>query len=156
MTIAVATRNQGEAQLVADAHGTYNARPITGQFVGGALLALEDASRPWPVDLRLQNGPTQVTLVGTLLNPVALQGADLRLHFAGSDMSLLSGLDGSAAAAPNYQLTGQLDFANQRVQLRNFIARVGNSDLTGTIEVDPKDEPPESCTGPAPSDCCSQ
>ena len=44
MTIAVATHNQGEAQLVADAHGTYNARPITGQFVGGALLPLEDAS----------------------------------------------------------------------------------------------------------------
>jgi uncharacterized protein involved in outer membrane biogenesis len=90
MTIAVATRNQGdEAQLVADAHGTYNARPITGQFVGGALLALEDASRPWPVELRLQNGPTQVTLIGTVLNAVALQGADLKLHFAGPDMSQL-------------------------------------------------------------------
>ena len=144
MTIAVATRNQGEAQLVADAHGTYNARPITGQFVGGALLPLEDASRPWPVDLRLQNGPTQVTLVGTVLNPVALEGADLRLHFAGSDMSLLSGLTGlPLPRTPSYQLTGQLDFANQHVQLRNFIARVGNSDLNGAIEVDPKDEPPE-------------
>jgi hypothetical protein len=32
MTIAVATRNQGEAQLVADAHGTYNARPMTMRF----------------------------------------------------------------------------------------------------------------------------
>ena len=145
MTIAVATRNQGdEAQLVADAHGTYNARPITGQFVGGALLALEDASRPWPVDLRLQNGPTQVTLVGTVLNPVALQGADLKLHFAGPDMSQLSALTGlPLPRTPNYQLTGQLDFANQRVQLRNFTARVGSSDLAGTIEVDPKDEPPE-------------
>jgi AsmA family protein len=145
MTIAVMTRNQGEkAQLVADAHGTYNARPITGRFVGGALLALGDASHPWPVDLRLQNGSTQVTLIGTVLNPVALQGADLRLHFAGPDMSQLSELTGlPLPRTPNYQLTGQLDFANQRVQLRNFVARVGNSDLSGTIEVDPKDEPPE-------------
>jgi uncharacterized protein involved in outer membrane biogenesis len=145
MTITVATRNQGdEAQLVADAHGTYNARPITGQFVGGALLALEDTSRPWPVDLRLQNGPTQVTLVGTVLNPMALQGVNLKLHFAGPDMSQLSELTGlPIPRTPNYQLTGQLDFANQRVQLRNFIARVGSSDLEGSIEVDPKDEPPE-------------
>ena len=44
MTIAVATRNQGEAQLVADAHGTKHVLLITGQFVGGALLPLEDAS----------------------------------------------------------------------------------------------------------------
>ncbi len=145
MTIGVATRNQGDgAQLVADAHGTYNARPITGQFVGGALLALEDASRPWPVDLRLQNGPTQVTLVGTVLNPMALQGVNLKLRFAGPDMSQLSELTGlPLPRTPNYQLIGQLDFANQRVQLRNFIARVGSSDLAGSIEVDPKNEPPE-------------
>jgi uncharacterized protein involved in outer membrane biogenesis len=145
MTIGLASRNQGaQAQLVADAHGTYNAQPITGHFVGGALLALEDASHPWPIDLRLQNGPTQVTLVGTMLNPIALQGADLKLHFAGPDMSQLSELIGlPLPRTPNYQLTGQLDFANQRVQLRDFIARVGSSDLAGSIEVDPKDERPE-------------
>ena len=91
MTIAVATRNQGDqAQIVAEAHGTYNARPITGQFVVGALLAF--ISRPWQIDLRLQNGPTQVTLIGTVLNPMALQGADLKLYFAGPDMSQLSEL----------------------------------------------------------------
>jgi hypothetical protein len=145
MTIAVATRNQcNQAQVVAEAHGTYNARPITGQFVGGALLALEDVSQPWPIDLRLQNGPTQVTLVGTMLNPMALQGADLKLHFAGPDMSQLSELTGlPLPRTPNYQLIGQLDFANQRVQLHNLVARVGSSDLAGSIEVDPKHEPPE-------------
>ena len=46
-------------------------------------------------------------------------------------MSLLKRTDGPAEASrtPSYQQTGQLDFANQHVQLRNFIARVGNSDL---------------------------
>jgi AsmA family protein len=145
MTIGLATRNQGDqAQLVGDAHGTYNARPITAHLVGGALLAVEDASRPWPIDLRLQNGATQVTLVGTVLNLMALQGVNLKLHFAGPDMSQLSELTGlPLPRTPNYQLTGQLDFANQRVQLRNFIARVGSSDLAGSIEVDPKVEPPD-------------
>ena len=92
----------------------------------------------------LQNGPTQVTLVGTVLNPMALQGVNLTLRFAGPDMSQLSELTGlPLPRTPNYQLIGQLDFANQRVQLRDFIARVGSSDLAGSIEVDPKNEPPE-------------
>ena len=42
-----------------------------------------------------------------------------------------------------WQIFATLDFANQRVQLRNFVARVGSSDLAGSIEVDPKVEPPE-------------
>jgi uncharacterized protein involved in outer membrane biogenesis len=145
MTIALATRNQGnEAQISADVHGTYNAQPISGRFVGGSLLVLQDESQPWPVDLRLQNGSTQVSLVGTVLNPMSLQVVNLKLHLAGQDMSQLSELTGlPVPRTPNYQLTGQLDFANQRVQLRNFTARVGSSDLSGNIEVDPKTEPPE-------------
>jgi AsmA family protein len=145
MTFAVETRNQGgQAQLVIDARGTYNAQPLTGRLVGGALLALQDNTQPWPIDLRLQNGPTQVTLVGTVSDPIEMEGADLKLHFAGPDMSLMSELTGlPVPRTPPYQLTGQLDFANQRARLRNFTARVGSSDLAGTIEVDPKSEPPE-------------
>ena len=145
MTITVATQNDGDqAQLVADARGTYNTQPITAHMVGGALLALENVKRPWPIDLRLQNGATQVTLAGSVLNPLAMQGVDLKLHLAGPDMSQLSALTGlPVPPTPAYQLTGQLDFADQRVQLRNLAARVGSSDLEGTIEVDPKAEPPE-------------
>ena len=73
-----------------------------------------------------------------------MQGADLKLRFAGPDMSLLGELTGlPVPRTPSYQITGQLDFANERVQLRDLAARVGNSDFAGTIEVDPKVEPPE-------------
>src|SRR6202012_6137716 len=44
---------------------------------------------------------------------------------------------------PNYQVAGQLDFADGRVQFRNFKGRVGNSDLNGTIDADPANQPPE-------------
>jgi uncharacterized protein involved in outer membrane biogenesis len=44
---------------------------------------------------------------------------------------------------PNYQVSGQLDLADHRVQFRDFKRRVGNSDLEGTIDVDPDKEPPE-------------
>lgn len=145
MTIDIATRNAGDqAQIVADAKGTYNAQPITGRMVGGALLSLRDTTRPWPIDIRLQNGPTEVSLVGTVSDPMAMRGADLKLHFAGPDMSLLTQLTGiPVPKTPAYQLTGELDFGKDLVQLRDFAARVGNTDLEGIIGVNPDSEPPD-------------
>jgi uncharacterized protein involved in outer membrane biogenesis len=145
LTVGIATQGQGGgARIVADARGTYNAQPITGRLVGGALLSLRDTAQPWPLDLRIQNGPTEVSLTGTVQNPMAMQGADLKLHFAGPDMSLLTQLTGiPVPKTPAYQLTGQLDFSKSLVQLRDFTARVGNSDLEGTIAVNPDTEPPD-------------
>jgi AsmA family protein len=145
VTVGIATRNQGEqAQIVVDARGTYNAQPINGHAVGGALLSLRDTAHPWPIDLHVENGPSQVSLVGTVRDPMALRGADLKLHLAGPDMSLLGALTGlPLPQTPNYQLSGQLGFAEHRVELRDFSARVGNSDLEGTIAVNPDSEPPE-------------
>ena len=71
--------------LLADAEGTYAAQPIAAKFRGGAVLNLRDAERPWPVDLQLSNGPTRVSLKGTVRDPVnagrrrpAAGGADPR------------------------------------------------------------------------------
>ncbi len=143
--LAIATRQNGnQSQLEIEAHGTYAGQPITGRLVGGAILSLRDPTNPWPVDLSLQNGTTKVRLVGTLTDPVALKGADLKLQFAGPDMSQLQKLVGlPIPQTPNYQLTGQLDFADGRVQFKNFNGRMGNSDLSGTIDVDPGKERPE-------------
>jgi AsmA family protein len=145
LELAIATNQSGDqAQIVVDARGTYAAQPITGRLVGGALVSLRDPSHPWPIDLKLKNGPTSVALVGTLVDPIALEGAALKLRFTGPDMSLLEKLTGlPLPRTPNYQITGQLDFADKRVQFRDFKGRVGNSDLEGTIDVDPAKEPPE-------------
>jgi AsmA family protein len=145
LTIGIATQNQGEqAQIVANVKGTYNAQPITGQMIGGALLALRDSTHPWPIELSVQNGATQVSLNGTVSNPLAMQGADLKLHFAGPDMSLLTPLTGiPVPKTPDYELTGGLDFAKDLIQLRDLAARVGSTDLEGIIEVNSSAEPPE-------------
>jgi AsmA family protein len=143
--LSIATREaDGQSQIVVTAQGTYAAQPINGQLIGGALLSLRDPSHPWPIDLRLSNGPTKVVLVGTLLDPLALHGASLNLQFAGPDMSLLDKLTGlPLPKTPIYQITGKLDFADGRVQFRDFKGRVGNSDLEGTIDVDPGKDRPE-------------
>jgi hypothetical protein len=83
-----------ESQIVVDAKGTYAGQPITGQFVGGAILSSENAGHPYPVDLKLANDPTHIRLVGTLTDPLTFGGADLKLELAGADMRDLYHLTG--------------------------------------------------------------
>jgi len=135
-TIATRETDGGPAQIVAEAEGRYAGQPIRAQAVGGAVLSLRDAATPWPIDLRVQNGPTRVTLVGTLQDPLQFAGADLRLDLQGPDMTLLQPLIGvPIPATPPYRVTGRFDFAEGRFRLRGMEGRIGRSDINGEIAV---------------------
>lgn len=138
--VRVQTRNaaNGTAMLVAEAKGTYAAQPIEARLEGGTILALRDATQPWPIDLRLVNGQTRAHLRGTVADSMALAGADLRLSLSGPSMSRLTPLTGLALTeTPPFSVSGKLDFENHKVRLTNIAGRVGSSDLEGTIAVDP-------------------
>jgi len=139
--ITAATRegDNGKGQIVLDAKGTYAKQPITGSLIGGALLSLRDANEPYPINLKLANGPTRVSLEGTVDDPLHFRGTAVRLDFAGPDMSLLLPLTGIAIPkTPPYHVTGKLDFADGVVKFQNFAGTVGSSDLGGSIDVDTK------------------
>ena len=130
-------------QIVVSAKGAYARQPVTGQFVGGALLSLRDAQLPYPVDLKLVNGATRVSLTGTLTDPLTFGGADLKLELAGADMRDLYHLTGiPIPETPAYRIAGQLDYADHKFRFRGFRGVVGSSDLRGTIEEDPGQERP--------------
>jgi hypothetical protein len=132
-----------DSQIVVEAQGTYAGQPITGRLVGGAVLSLRDAQHPYPVDLKLANGPTHVSLVGTLTDVLTLGGADLKLELAGPDMRDLYHLTGiPIPETPAYRVSGQLDYADHKFRFRRFRGVVGSSDLRGTIEEDPGQERP--------------
>ncbi len=123
-------------QIVASAKGTYANQPVTAQFTGGALLSLRDET-PYPVNLQVANGPTKVSLTGTVKDPLAFAGADLKLDLAGPDMSLLLPLTGIAIPkTPAYRITGQLDYAAGSVRFTHAAGKVGSSDLEGDLQVD--------------------
>lgn len=137
VTGTVANAGQ-DSQIVVEVAGTYAAQPITGKLIGGALLSLRDTSKAYPIDLRLANGPTQVTLVGTVQDPLAFAGADMKLDLKGPDMALLFPLTGiPLPKTPPYRLGGQLDYADKKIRFRDFAGLIGSSDIAGTIEVDP-------------------
>jgi uncharacterized protein involved in outer membrane biogenesis len=127
-----------DSQIVVDVKGTYAAQPITGKLVGGALLSLQDTTKPYPIDLHLANGPTTVSLVGTIQDPLAFAGADLKLDLRGPNLELLFPLTGiPLPKTPPYRIGGQLDYADHKIRFRDFAGIIGNSDVAGTIEVDP-------------------
>ena len=135
---------EGEpSRIVAKARGTYAAQPITADLRGGAILNLRDEDTPWPVQLTLANGPTRVALQGTVQDPVALKGADLRLDFTGPDMALLAPLVGVAIpATPPYRVTGKLDYGEGAFRFTDVDGRLGRSDIAGRFSITPSRERP--------------
>lgn len=143
--VDVATKDaEGQpSQIVASAKGTYAKAPIDATFTGGALLSLRDESQPYPVNLQVANGPTKVSLVGTVKDPLAFAGADLKLDLSGPDMSLLLPLTGVAIPqTPPYRITGALDYADGSVKFNGMNGKVGSSDLTGDLQIDTKPQRP--------------
>jgi len=143
-TANIATRNSQDAsdegaQIVADARGTYAGHPIEAHMTGGALLSLRDKDKPWPIDATLTNGPTKLSLSGTLQDPVALAGADLILKASGPDLGLLQPLTGFPIPKTlPYQIATKLDLKGiDRIKLTDLRGRMGESDFEGTMEVEP-------------------
>ncbi len=129
-------------QILITARGTYAGQPITGRFIGGALLSLRDKTQPYPVDLHLENGDTHVSLVGTVEQPLSFGGANLKLALSGSDLAKLYPLTGIAIpATPAFNITGNLDYADKKIRFTDFAGHVGASDLEGTIAVNPTGAP---------------
>ena len=140
MTLSISTGQQADRRTLSiDGKGTYANQPITIHAAGGGLLTLQDANTPYPVDFTLANGETHIRMTGSIQNPLALTGADLRLVLAGPDMALLFPLTGiPLPKTPPYQVAGKLDFADGRIEFSNITGHVGSTDLNGALEVDPR------------------
>lgn len=136
------------ARLLLDADGTYAKQPISVRFAGGSLLSLQDHANPYPLDLKIANGPTHASLEGTIDDPLAFAGAKLKLAFSGPDMALLLPLTGIAIPhTPTYSVTGNLDYRRSRIVFDDMHGRVGHSDLNGRISVDPHGKVPDLDAG---------
>jgi len=130
-------RDEDGGRVVVTAEGTYSHQPITGRFVGGAVLTLTDRVHPYPVDLHVANGQTRVALTGEVDQPLTFGGARLKLVFQGPDMALLLPLTGVAIPhTPPFKVTGNLDYQKRSIVFDNFQGTVGSSDLGGRIAVD--------------------
>ncbi|MDR6392217.1 AsmA family protein [Paraburkholderia phenoliruptrix] len=118
--------------------GTYNKTPVSGSGKVGGVLALQDATRPFPVQADVKAGDLHVGLVGTITDPAHLAAVDLRLWVQGSSMAKLYSLTGvTLPDTPPYategRLVGQFKTSGNVFKYENFTGRVGGSDLNGSL-----------------------
>jgi uncharacterized protein involved in outer membrane biogenesis len=112
--------------------------PVSGTGKVGGVLAVENATQPFPLQADVKAGDTRLAIVGTLTDPMHLAAIDLRLWLQGTSMSHLYQLTGiTLPDTPPYATEGRLigNFKQHASTFRyeNFNGRVGGSDLGGTL-----------------------
>jgi uncharacterized protein involved in outer membrane biogenesis len=118
--------------------GTYNRFPVSGEGKLGGVLALQDTSRPFPVQADVKAGDLRIALVGTVTDPAHLAAVDLRLWLQGTSLAHLYEMTGiTLPETPPYategHLIGNFKPGGSVFRYENFTGRVGGSDLNGTI-----------------------
>ncbi|WP_175912487.1 AsmA family protein [Burkholderia sp. BCC1640] len=118
--------------------GRYKNVPISGTGKVGGVLAIENATQPFPLQADVKAGDTRLAIVGTLTDPMHLAALDLRLWLQGTSMSHLYQITGiTLPDTPPYategRLIGNIKQHASTFRYENFNGRVGGSDLRGTL-----------------------
>ena len=133
----------GQAQDYAFAlkvKGQYHDQKLNGTGKIGGLLALQDATRPFPLQAQVSIADTQVALAGTLTDPLNLGALNLRLKLAGTSLSNLYPLTGvTLPDSPPYSTDGHLiaqlrEPGGATFSYENFNGKIGSSDIHGDLK----------------------
>ncbi len=120
------------------AKGKYRGAPIDGSGKIGSVLTLRQGKRPFPLQVDAKLGDVRVRATGTLTDPTDPSGLDLRLKLSGGSMAQLFPYTGIALPdTPPFSTSGHLTARIQphdsRYHYENFVGKVGDSDLAGTL-----------------------
>jgi AsmA family protein len=130
------TGKANATSVVAEARGMYAGEPAVARFAGGLPSDTQEPSQDWPVEITVQNGPTQVSAKGTLQDPFDARRAIVDFRIAGPDMASLMPLTGVPfPVTPPYDLRGKLHLAAGGYRVTDAKGSVGRSELEGTMTV---------------------
>jgi uncharacterized protein involved in outer membrane biogenesis len=118
--------------------GKYNDTAVSGDGKLGSILAVQDTTRPFPVQADVKIGDTHIAFVGTITDPAHVGAVDLRLWLQGVSLEHLYPIAGvTLPATPPYategRLVGQFRPEGNVFKYENFTGRVGGSDLNGSL-----------------------
>lgn len=119
--------------------GRYKGQPLSGNGKIGGLLALQDASQPFPLQADLQIADTRIALAGTLTDPRNLGALDLRLRLSGASLGNLYPLTGvTLPDSPAYSTDGHLlarlhEPGGAVFRYQGFNGKIGDSDIHGDL-----------------------
>lgn len=118
--------------------GKWQQQEIRGKGKAGAVLALRDASLPFPIQADAKVGLVSVAAEGTLTNPAQLAAIDVQLKVSGASAARLYPLTGLLMPeTPPFttagRLSGHLAPGASQWTYEKFTGRVGDSDIAGTL-----------------------
>ncbi|UVE17514.1 AsmA family protein [Pseudomonas sp. LS44] len=119
--------------------GHYQRQALSGAGKVGGLLALHDASQPFPVQADVRIGTTRIVLAGILRDPQNLGSLDLRLQLSGRSLAQLYPLTGvTLPETPAYATDGHLlaqlhEPGGALFRYEKFNGTIGASDIHGDL-----------------------
>lgn len=123
--------------IVFKARGRYKNLPLTVQGTGGSVLGLRDKTLAYPLNVDATVGTTAVQASGTITSLIKLSEINMDLELRGESMAKLFPLLGIALPETrSYETRGHIDHNAQIWRYDNFFGRIGESDISGTLQVD--------------------
>ena len=140
LNLATATADGGEKNqqgFEISGDGTLQGQKFKLEANGGSLDMLQDSSKPFPLNLKLAMGATEVLVDGTFQDPVKMTGVDSTLKLKGNNLADLFYLTGiPLPPTPPYTLGGKLTKKEEVWAYNEFKGIVGGSDLSGDLSYD--------------------
>ena len=119
--------------------GQYHAQKLEGSGKIGGLLALQDATRPFPLQAQVKIADTRIEMAGTLTDPLNLGALDLRLKLAGTSLGNLYPLTGvilpdtSPYATDGHLIAKLHEHSGAVFRYESFNGKIGQSDIHGSL-----------------------
>ncbi len=116
------------------------------------MLSLRSKTNPFPLQADVRSGTTQISIQGTLLNPLNLSTLNLNLRLSGDTLANLYPLTGVLLPdTPPYSTNGHLiaRIRHQRgaqFRYKQFNGQIGDSDIHGSLTYT-QNKPRPSLTG---------
>ncbi|WP_395010929.1 AsmA family protein [Undibacterium sp.] len=127
--------------------GKLNDEAIVGEGQVGAVLALTDQTRPFPIRGYLRQDQTIIALTGSLTRPMDLMAIQMRLAASALSMAKLYAITGiflpeTPPFSTEGQLTGVLNASGGKWDYNDFRGKVGSSDISGDLQFEFKSPRP--------------
>ncbi|SER26595.1 hypothetical protein SAMN05421690_101538 [Nitrosomonas sp. Nm51] len=119
------------------AKGKIQGKTLDVDLNADPLLALQETEKPYKLVLDVRLDDTVAKIDGTLRQPFQLKGLDMYFEVQGPNPGRVSTILGFPMPdLPPYRLAGEISRYGDIWKFSGFDGRVGDSDLTGDIDVD--------------------
>jgi uncharacterized protein involved in outer membrane biogenesis len=142
--VDTATGANGDEQVRLNGEGSFEKKPFRLTLTAGSLLQLRETNQPYPIHVDVRIGQTKGTIEGTMGDPVAMEGLDIRMDLSGPDLAELFPIVGiPLPSTPPYRLAGRLEREGPRWRFTEMKGGVGDSDLSGELALETGGERPK-------------